>query len=193
MKANKCKLAIFASGNGSNAEAIIQYFHNKPLIEVKAIFSNNSGAYVLDRARKHNIPEIVFNHKDFNSPEFNNRLLREDYDLLVLAGFMWLVPPTIVSSFSNKIINIHPALLPKYGGKGMYGDFVHKAVIANKEKESGITIHYVNEQYDKGDIIFQEKCPVLSSDTAASLAKKIHLLEYRYYPQVIEKVCHQIC
>lgn len=189
MKMNKCKLAIFASGSGSNAEAIIKHFIAYPGIEVSIIYSNNADAFVLERAKKYNIPAKVFNRSELVNPNFKEQLIAGDYDLLILAGFMWLVPPEIVSAFNNKIINIHPALLPKYGGKGMYGHFVHDAVVLNKETESGITIHYVNEDYDEGDIIFQAKCEVLAIDTADSLANKIHLLEHQHYPVVIQKIC----
>jgi phosphoribosylglycinamide formyltransferase-1 len=189
MKTNKCKLAIFASGSGSNAEAIIKHFIAHPAIEVSVIYSNNADAFVLERARKYNITSKVFTRSEFVEPNFKAQLIAGDYDLVILAGFMWLVPPAIVSALNNKIINIHPALLPKYGGKGMYGHFVHDAVVLNNETESGITIHYVNEQYDEGDIIFQAKCEVLAIDTADSLAEKIHLLEHQHYPAVIQKIC----
>jgi phosphoribosylglycinamide formyltransferase-1 len=189
MKTNKCKLAIFASGSGSNAEAIIKHFIAHPAIEVSVIYSNNADAFVLERARKYNITSKLFTRSEFVEPNFKAQLIAGDYDLVVLAGFMWLVPPAIVSALNNKIINIHPALLPKYGGKGMYGHFVHDAVVLNNETESGITIHYVNKQYDEGDIIFQAKCEVLAIDTADSLAEKIHLLEHQHYPAVIQKIC----
>ena len=192
MKMNKCKLAIFASGSGTNAEAIITHFTANPAIEVSAIYSNNADAFVLERAKKHNIPAIVFTKSEFIDPNFKDQLIKEEYDLLILAGFMWLIPPVIVSAFNNKIINIHPALLPKYGGKGMYGHFVHDAVVLNNERESGITIHYVNEQYDEGDIIFQATCDVLPIDTANTLAEKIHLLEHQHYPLVIQNICDNL-
>ena len=191
MKTKKCRLAIFASGSGSNAEAIIKHFIAHPEIEVSAIYSNNADAFVLERAKKYNIPTVVFTKGEFADSIFRDQLVAGDYDLLILAGFMWLVPPAIVAAFNNKIINIHPALLPNYGGKGMYGHFVHQAVIENKETESGITIHYVNEHYDEGDIIFQAKCKVLSIDTADSLAAKIHLLEHRNYPITIQNICEK--
>lgn len=191
MKIKKCRLAIFASGSGTNAEAIIKRFSDHPEIEVSAIYSNNADAFVLERAKNYTIPTVVFNKGEFNEPNFMARLIDGDYDLLILAGFMWLVPPAIVTAFKSKIINIHPALLPNYGGKGMYGLFVHRAVIENKETESGITIHYVNEHYDEGDIIFQAKCEVSSADTANSLAGKIHLLEHQHYPVVIQKMCEK--
>jgi phosphoribosylglycinamide formyltransferase-1 len=189
MKNKKCKLAIFASGSGSNAEAIIKQFINHPEIEISTIYSNNADAFVLERAKKYNIPTIVFTKSEFIEPTFRSKLIEEAYDLLILAGFMWLVPPAIVAAFYNKIINIHPALLPNYGGKGMYGHFVHQAVIDNNETESGITIHYVNDHYDEGDIIFQAKCKVSNTDTANSLAEKIHYLEHQHYPVIIQNLC----
>ena len=183
------KLAIFASGNGSNAQAIIEHLLTNSAVEVSKIYTNNKDAYVIERGNKFDVSSVVFNKSEFIGEEFTNALLSENYDLIILAGFMWLVPPAIVSSYKNKIVNIHPALLPAYGGKGMYGDNVHKAVIANKELKSGITIHYVNENYDEGDIIFQAECPVRSTDTSNSLAERIHKLEHKHYPEVIEKLC----
>lgn len=185
----KLKLAIFASGNGSNAEEIIKHLLTNTVIEVSRIYTNNKDAYVIERGEKFDVSSVIFNKSEFLSQEFTDKLQSENYDLIILAGFMWLVPPAIVSSYKNKIVNIHPALLPAYGGKGMYGDNVHKAVIANQENKSGITIHFVNENYDEGDIIFQAECPVLSSDTPNSLAERIHELEHRYYPEVIERLC----
>jgi len=188
----KLNLAIFASGNGSNAEAIIKHLLNSSTVEVSKIYSNNKDAYVIERGKKFDITTEVFNKTEFVSPGFSEELLSKNYDLIILAGFMWLVPVAIVSAYKNKIINIHPALLPSYGGKGMYGDNVHKAVIGNNEIESGITIHYVNENYDEGDIIFQAKCPVHSSDTVESLAERIHKLEHKHYPEIIKKLCADI-
>ena len=185
----KLKLAIFASGNGSNAQAIIEHLLTNSAVEVSKIYTNNKDAYVIERGNKFDVSSVVFNKSEFLSEEFTNALQSENYDLIILAGFMWLVTPAIVSSYNNKIVNIHPALLPAYGGKGMYGDNVHKAVIANKELKSGITIHYVNENYDEGDIIFQAECPVRSTDTSNSLAERIHKLEHKHYPEVIEKLC----
>ena len=156
------KIAIFASGSGSNAENIIQYFAQKPQFCVKSVFCNVPDAYVLE-------------------------LQEQEIDFIVLAGFLWLMPSFITAAWPNKIVNIHPALLPAYGGKGMYGHYVHEAVIAAGEKESGITIHYVNDHYDQGAIIFQAKCPVLPTDTPDDLAARIHELEYRYFPEIIEK------
>ena len=182
------KIAIFASGSGSNAENIIQYFAQKPQFCVKSVFCNVPDAYVLERAKKYRIPTFVFNREEFRNPDKVFRQLQEqEIDFIVLAGFLWLMPSFITAAWPNKIVNIHPALLPAYGGKGMYGHYVHEAVIAAGEKESGITIHYVNDHYDQGAIIFQAKCPVLPTDTPEDLAARIHELEYRYFPEIIEK------
>ena len=180
------KIAIFASGSGSNAENIIQYFAQKPQFCVKSVFCNVPDAYVLERAKKYRIPSFVFNREEFRNPDKVFRQLQEqEIDFIVLAGFLWLMPSFITAAWPNKIVNIHPALLPAYGGKGMYGHHVHQAVIAAGEKESGITIHYVNDHYDQGAIIFQAKCPVLPTDTPDDLAARVHELEYRYFPQII--------
>ena len=180
------KIAIFASGSGSNAENIIQYFAQKPQFCVKSGFCNVPDAYVLERAKKYRIPSFVFNREEFRNPDKVFRQLQEqEIDFIVLAGFLWLMPSFITAAWPNKIVNIHPALLPAYGGKGMYGHHVHEAVIAAGEKESGITIHYVNDHYDQGAIIFQAKCPVLPTDTPDDLAARVHELEYRYFPQII--------
>ena len=180
------KIAIFASGSGSNAENIINYFAQKPQFCVKSVFCNVPDAYVLERAKKYRIPSFVFNREEFRNPDKVFRQLQEqEIDFIVLAGFLWLMPSFITAAWPNKIVNIHPALLPAYGGKGMYGHHVHEAVIAAGEKESGITIHYVNDHYDQGAIIFQAKCPVLPTDTPDDLAARVHELEYRYFPQII--------
>lgn len=179
------KIALFASGSGTNIQNIADFFDNKPL-KILGIYTNNANAYVIERSKKLNIPVIIFNREEFLSGKILEDLKAQNPDLIVLAGFLWLIPAEIINCFNNKIINIHPALLPKYGGKGMYGENVHKAVIENGEKESGITIHYVNEHYDKGNIIFQAKCNIDNMDTPHSLARKIHNLEYKYYPRVIE-------
>lgn len=180
------KIAIFASGSGSNAENIIQYFAQKPQFCVKSVFCNVPDAYILERAKKYRIPTFVFNREEFRNPDKVFRQLQEqEIDFIVLAGFLWLMPSFITAAWPNKIVNIHPALLPAYGGKGMYGHHVHEAVIAAGEKESGITIHYVNDHYDQGAIIFQAKCPVLPTDTPDDLAARVHELEYRYFPQII--------
>ncbi|HKM92432.1 MAG TPA: phosphoribosylglycinamide formyltransferase [Prolixibacteraceae bacterium] len=181
------KIAIFASGSGSNAENIAQYFYASEYLNVVCIYSNNPGAFVLQRAQKLNIPTLVFNREQFyNSDVVLKSLVDYDVDLVVLAGFLWLVPTNIVSHF--KVVNIHPALLPNYGGKGMYGSKVHEAVVENGEKESGITIHYVNEHYDEGNIIFQAKCEVLPNDTPDDVAAKVHQLEYDNFPKVIDQL-----
>lgn len=182
-------IAIFASGSGTNAECIANYFKDKPEINVCLILTNKAGAGVLKRAEKFDIPTVVFNRSSFYSTdEILNSLEESKIDLIVLAGFMWLVPDNLIEKYNNRIINIHPALLPKYGGKGMYGHHVHEAIIDNNEKKSGITIHYVNEKYDDGQIIFQKELDVFTNDTTDSLASRIHELEYKYYPKVIEEI-----
>ena len=181
-------LVIFASGSGSNAENIIRYFASKPDFCVKKIYCNVPGAYVLERARQLQVPACVFTREEFRNPDkLLRRLQDEDTDFIVLAGFLWLVPPCITAAYPNRIVNIHPALLPAYGGKGMYGHHVHEAVLAAGEQQSGITIHYVNDRYDSGDIIFQATCPVLPDDTSDTLAARVHELEYRHFPRVIEE------
>ena len=185
-------IAIFASGSGSNAQAIIEHFLAKEKKPVKLILSNKADAYVLERAKKLDIKSIVFNKEQFyNSDTIINTLENEKIELIVLAGFLWLIPDNILKKFSNRIINIHPALLPKFGGKGMYGMKVHEAVVANKETQSGITIHYVNEEYDRGEIIFQAKCTVTPNDTAEMVAQKIHELEYTHFPRIVEQIASQ--
>ena len=187
------KISIFASGSGSNAENIIQYFSHKPEFCIKKVFCNVPDAYVLERVKKYGIPTVVFNRAELKNPEMILRQLQEDEtDLIVLAGFLWLMPSCITNVYANRIINIHPALLPAYGGKGMYGHHVHEAVIAAGERESGITIHYVNEHYDEGTTIFQAKCVVLPGDTPDSLAARIHELEYENFPRVIEEVLNKM-
>ncbi|MBV6485994.1 MAG: Phosphoribosylglycinamide formyltransferase [Flavobacteriales bacterium] len=183
------RIAIFASGSGSNAENIYDYFKANDKVEVSLILTNNSTAKVIERANRLAIPcEILDRQQFYETTKIVDLLKSKNVDLIVLAGFLWLIPEQLVKAFPDKIINIHPALLPKYGGKGMYGDKVHETVVANNEKESGITIHYVNEKYDEGNIIFQAKCEVLASDNASDLAKKVHALEYQHFPVVIEKL-----
>lgn len=180
------KIAIFASGAGTNAENIVKYFENNNKIIISYILTNNEKAGVIKRAEALKIPFVIFSKDDFyKTDKILNLLKNENIDFIILAGFLWLVPSVIVKNFLNKIINIHPALLPKYGGKGMYGDNVHKKVIENCESESGITIHYVNDKYDDGDIIFQAKCQINNKDTAEMLAQKIHKLEYEFFPKII--------
>lgn len=180
------KIAIFASGSGSNAENIITALANHPVITVDSVFCNVPDAYVLERARKLGVPAFVFNREELKDPEKILRKLRErQIDFIVLAGFLWLMPSHITTAYPRRIVNIHPALLPAYGGKGMYGQKVHEAVIAAGEKNSGITIHFVNDRYDEGSIIFQARCDITPDDTPQTLAQKVHVLEYRHFPQVI--------
>lgn len=183
------KLALFASGNGTNVQQIAEYFKDSEDVKVELVIVNKKDAYVRQRARNLGIDEMYFGRDNFyNTNIVLDELEKRGIDFIVLAGFLWLLPNNLLKSYNNRIINIHPALLPLYGGKGMYGDNVHKAVIENKEKESGITIHYVNEHYDEGQIIFQAKCDILPNDTADDLAAKIHLLEKEYFPKVIESI-----
>jgi len=180
------RIAIFASGSGSNAENIINYFQDNKKAEVVLVLSNNPKAQVLDRASRLGVPNMVFNKQQLNDSKWAIENLK-DLDLIVLAGFLWKFPDHLLKAFPNKVINIHPALLPKYGGKGMYGMHVHSAVVENKEEESGITIHYVNEHYDEGAIIFQAKCKVNRTDTPSDVAAKIHDLEMKHFPEVIQQ------
>lgn len=182
------RIVILASGSGTNAENIIKYFKNNNLISVVQVLSNKKDAKVLERATRLGVINSSFNKADFyNSDEVLSNLI-ENADYIILAGFLWKIPSNIIEAFPNKIINIHPALLPKYGGKGMYGMHVHNAVVENKEKISGITIHYVNENYDEGAIIFQKSFEILVCDTAEDVAAKIHVLEQENFPKIIEKV-----
>ncbi len=186
------KIAIFASGSGTNAENIARYFSNSEEIEIAVILSNKQRAGVHERARKLGIPSYTFSKTEFDDGELILETLHQyGVDVIVLAGFLLKVSPPLLEAFPYKIINIHPALLPKYGGKGMYGDHVHRAVVDAGEKESGISIHYVNEEYDEGDIIFQARCEVLPGDTPADVAQKVHELEYTYFPQVIAKLLRE--
>ena len=180
------KIAILASGSGSNAENIITYLRNKDADVSFVVYTDNPNAFVINRAEKLQERCVVFSKNEMQNGTLQNMFCEEEFDLIVLAGFLLKIPAEIIESFSQKIINIHPALLPKYGGKGMYGDNVHKAVCAAKEKESGITIHYVNENYDEGATIFQAKCEVLPSDSPEDVAQKVHALEYEHFPKVIE-------
>ena len=180
------RIALLASGSGSNAENIVQYFLNSERVKFPVVLSNKKDAYVHERAKKLNIPSFTIDKSGFESGEALSLLKKYEIDFVVLAGFLLKVPDNILNAYPNKVINIHPALLPKYGGKGMYGSHVHEAVVANNEVESGITIHYVNENYDEGQIIFQAKCPVLLTDSANDVAEKVHALEYKHFPEVIE-------
>lgn len=180
-------IAIFASGSGTNAQKVIEYFSASKELFVDSLWSNNENAYALIRAEKLGIETFTFDQEEFfRSNDILDKLTERRIDLIVLAGFLWLVPRNLTELFT--VINIHPALLPKYGGKGMYGMNVHKAVLASKDKESGITIHRVNANYDEGGIIFQATCPVLRNDTPETLAARIHELEHLHYPRVIEEV-----
>lgn len=182
-------IAIFASGSGSNAEKISEYFAERSDVQITLILTNNPQAGVIERARRLHIPVVVFDRKTFYETDRILDLLKNNkIDLIVLAGFMMLIPASMVEAFPDRMVNIHPALLPKFGGKGMYGHFVHEAVVANKEKESGITIHYVNQHYDEGNIIFQTRCEVTETDNADSVADKIHVLEHQHFPRVVDEV-----
>jgi len=182
-------IAIFASGSGTNAENIIKYFQNSSSIKVKLILSNKKDAYVLERARKLNTESIFLKKEDLDNPEILLSLLKlHRIDWIVLAGYLKLIPSFLIKAFPNKIINIHPALLPKFGGKGMYGMHVHEAVVENKERKTGITVHYVNENYDEGNIIAQAECLVDENDTAQDVADKIHILEMNHFPAIIDKL-----
>ena len=187
------RLVIFASGAGSNAQQIIQYFRDSTLAKVVLVVCNKPGAGVISIAEKENIPVLIIEREAFfRGDAYVPEIQKAKTDLIILAGFLWKIPLKLIAAYPRRIINIHPALLPKYGGKGMYGSYVHEAIISAGEVESGITIHYVDEQYDNGDIIFQATCPVGQNDTAASLAKKIHKLEHEHFSRVIEKTIKHI-
>ena len=186
------RIVIFASGSGTNAENLIKFFHNRENVSVIQILTNNPHAKVLERAKKLKVSALSFNKIAFTETNDVLDVLKSaNPDLIILAGFLWKFPEHILSEFPNKVINIHPALLPKYGGKGMYGMHVHEAIVNNKDKETGITIHYVNEQYDEGAIIFQAKCEVNASDSAQDVANKIHKLEMEHFPKVVEKLLNE--
>lgn len=186
---NVPRIAIFASGNGTNAENIIKYSRSENTFEVVAVFSNNPDALVLQRAKSLGVETIIFDKKQFTEDNFVLDKLNElKADWIILAGFLLLVPDKIVKKWNNKIINVHPALLPKFGGKGMFGINVHNAVIVSKETQSGITIHFVNDRYDEGDIVFQAICEVTPDDSPETLAQKVHELEYKYFPEVISQI-----
>lgn len=182
------KIVLFASGSGSNAEKIVLHFKEKEQAKVVEIFTNNPNAKVLDRAKKLQVPTQLFNRLELNEGKVLEQLQQIQPDLIVLAGFLWKFPEHIIAAYPNKVINIHPALLPNYGGKGMYGMHVHQAVLENKEKETGITIHYVNEHYDEGEFIFQKSVNIQDCLTAEEIADKIHVLEHQYFPEVIENL-----
>ena len=181
-------LAIFASGAGSNALKIIQHFKNSTSAKIALLVCNKPGAGVLKIAGQENIPVLMIEKKLFDTSGYLEELKRRNIDFIILAGFLWKLPPPLINAYPSKIINIHPALLPSYGGKGMYGNAVHAAVITAGEKQSGITIHYVDDKYDHGEIIFQKTCPVDQNETVESLARKVHELEHTYYSKQIEKL-----
>ncbi len=186
-------IAILASGSGSNAENIAKYFAGSSYAQVSLIVANNPNAYVLERAKKLGIESIVTTKKQFMETDELIALLHErDIDFIVLAGFLLLVPQKLINAYPGRIVNIHPALLPKHGGKGMYGDRVHEAVVAAGDTESGITIHLIDENYDKGTTFFQATCPVLPTDTPHDVAEKVHALEYEHFPRVIEEILHTL-
>ena len=186
------RIVIFASGSGSNAENLIKFFHDKDNASVIQVLTNNPHAKVLGRCENMNVSTLSFNRTAFSkSEDVLNILKASQPDLIILAGFLWKFPEFILKAFPEKVINIHPALLPNYGGKGMYGMNVHRAVVANKETETGITIHYVNENYDEGAIIFQAKCNVLPTDSSEDVAGKIHLLEMEHFPEVVDTILNE--
>jgi phosphoribosylglycinamide formyltransferase-1 len=188
-KQQSIQVAIFASGTGTNTQKLIDHFRHHPLIKIALIVCNKPGAGVLTIAQKENVPTLLIEKETFfRGNAYVDEIKQHNVDFIVLAGFLWKVPVALIKAFPQGIINIHPALLPNYGGKGMYGRFVHEAVIEAKEKESGISIHYVDELYDHGQLIFQARCAIEANDTADSLAQKIHALEHEHYPIIIEKV-----
>ncbi|MGK0253263.1 MAG: phosphoribosylglycinamide formyltransferase-1 [Mariniflexile sp.] len=183
------RIVIFASGSGTNAENLIKFFHNRKNASVIQVLSNNPHAKVLDRCKALKVSALSFNKKAFTETnDVLNILKASKPDLIVLAGFLWKFPEFILNEYPNKVVNVHPALLPKYGGKGLYGMRVHEAVVANNETETGITIHYVNEHYDEGTVVFQAKCSVEKNDTAEDVAAKIHELEMEHFPKVVEQL-----
>ena len=182
----KYRIAIFASGNGSNAEEIVKFFKDHPSIRIDIIVSNNPNAFVLERAKNHGIPTLVLTRKEFQETVAST-MLSLNITHIVLAGFLWLIPTSLLQKFPNRIINIHPALLPKYGGKGMYGMKIHESVRSANETETGITIHIVDEKYDEGTILYQHRCDITPADTPQQIAEKVHGLEYTWYPRIIEK------
>lgn len=182
-------IAIFASGNGTNAENIIRYFQGNGEVRVKLVVSNRRSAFVLERAARLGVPSACLTKEEWADGRAVLALMEEaEIDFIVLAGFLARVPDCLLQAYPDKIVNIHPSLLPKFGGKGMYGEHVHEAVLAAGEQESGITIQYINEHFDEGAIICQQKCPVLPDDTPDTLAARVHALEYEYYPRVVEQL-----
>ena len=186
-------IAIFASGTGSNAQKMMEYFAQHSQAKVALVVSNKPKALVLEKAQNFGVAtQVIQRDRFYHSQEVVQLLKQQQIDLIVLAGFLWLIPQNLIAAFPNRIINIHPALLPKYGGKGMYGMRVHEAVVANRENESGITIHYVNEHYDEGKVIFQKSCPVTTKDTPADVAKKVQVLEHQHFPSVVEQLVKKL-
>ncbi|AKQ46513.1 phosphoribosylglycinamide formyltransferase [Rufibacter radiotolerans] len=185
---SKKNIIIFASGSGSNAQRLLEHFEHHPHIQIVALFSNNPDAYALQRAQNFGVPTAVFDRPSLKAGEVQKQVEAYNPDLIVLAGFLWLLPAAFVQAFPHKIINIHPALLPKFGGKGMHGQHVHQAVLEANEFETGITIHYVNEHYDEGAPIFQERCPVEPHDTAETIAARVLTLEHQHLPRVVEEL-----
>ena len=182
------RIVLFASGSGSNVENILRYFSGSKVLKFPFAISNRSDAFVHERVKKFGIPSFVFKKTEFEDGTVLKFLQENDVDYIVLAGFLLMIPENIIKAYHDRIINIHPALLPKFGGKGMYGSHVHEAVVASGEKESGITIHYANEKYDEGQIIFQARCPILSTDSPYDVAAKVHALEYEHFPRVIGEI-----
>jgi phosphoribosylglycinamide formyltransferase-1 len=182
------KIVVFASGSGTNAENIIKYFSKTKIANVVSVFTNNASAKVIERAGNHQIPVEIFEKNELLDRNVLQKIEKIAPDLIVLAGFLLKFPDNIIEKYPNKIINIHPALLPKYGGKGMYGMHIHRAIINNKEKETGISIHYVNEHYDEGGIIFQADVALTDQDTPETVAEKIHELEQKHFPEIIHRI-----
>ncbi|TDO83762.1 phosphoribosylglycinamide formyltransferase-1 [Flavobacterium chryseum] len=185
------KIIVFASGSGTNAENIIKYFAASKIANVVSVFTNNASAKVIERAKNHQIPVEIFSKNELLDRNVLQKIQEIDPDLIVLAGFLLKFPENIIEQYPNKIINIHPALLPNYGGKGMYGMHIHRAIINNKEKETGISIHYVNENYDEGGIIFQQNIALTDDDTPETVAEKIHELEQKHFPEIIQTILEQ--
>jgi len=185
------KIILFASGGGSNAEQIMQYFDGKQQYSVSAVLTNNENAGVIERAKNYNIPSFIFNREDLNEGKVLQIVNEIKPDLIVLAGFLLKFPSDIIAAYPDKVINIHPALLPKYGGKGMYGINVHRAVLENKEKESGITIHFVNDNYDEGNIIYQHTVVVEHCTTAEEVGEHVLALEHEHFPRIIEQLLNE--
>lgn len=187
------RIAIFASGSGTNAERIIKHFASDPEIEISLVLTNKKDAFVIERAKKLDVPYVVFDRQTFYGSQLVLDMLKKyRIDLVVLAGFLWLVPDYLLEAFPERILNIHPALLPKHGGKGMYGMKVHQSVIQNGDQESGISIHLVDEEYDHGKVLHQARCKIDRNETPESLAQKVHQLEYEHYPRVISKYLQKL-